>query len=128
METIIKCGALALTVTAVCLLIKRINPELSLLLGAAACVMIALVGFRLGESLTELAATVRTMIGAANTNIAPVFKCVAIAAVTKLAGELCRDASQSAVAASVELAGTFCAVAVAMPMLIGMLKLIGGMI
>lgn len=124
----IKCAALALCACAVCLLIKRSNPELSLALSAATALMIALAAFRLGECVNELAATVKTIIGTANTTVAPVLKCVAIAAVTKISGELCRDAAQSAMAATVELAGTMCAIAVAMPMVISMLKLIGGMI
>ena len=128
MDTMIKCAALALCSGAVCLLIKKTNPELSLVLSAASAVMIALAAFRLGEGLLELIATVKTIIGTANTTIAPVMKCVAIAAVTKISGELCRDAAQSAIAATVELAGTMCAIGVAMPMVISMLKLIGGMI
>ena len=59
--------------------------------------------------------------------IAPVMKCAAIAIVTKLASELCRDSSQSAVASSVELAGSICALSVAMPLIISMLKTIGAM-
>ena len=128
METIIKCAALALTCSAVCLLIKKGNPELSLALSAGAAVLIAMAAFKLGESLMALVESVKTIIGAANTTVAPVLKCVAIAAVTKIAGELCKDASQSAAAASIELAGTMCAIGVAMPMVISMLKLIGGMI
>ena len=50
-----------------------------------------------------------------------------IAIVTKLASELCRDSSQSAVASSVELAGSICALSVAMPLIISMLKTIGAM-
>lgn len=128
MEIIIKCSALALLCAAICLLIKRTNPELSLALSAAATVVIMLAALRLSENLTELTECVRTMIGAANTLIAPVLKCVAIAAVTKITGELCKDASQSAAAAAVEIAGTMCAIAVTMPVLISMLHLIGGMV
>ena len=128
MDTIIKCAALAFSCSAICLLIKRTNPELSLALSAAAAVMTALAALRMGECVSELTATVRTLIGTSNIGIAPMLKCVAIAAVTKITGELCKDASQSAVAASVELAGTMCAIAVSMPLVISMLKLIGGMI
>ncbi len=128
MDTVIKCSALALSGAAVCLLLRGKNPELSLLLGALVCVSIALAGFRLGQSLDELTEAVRLIIGTANTGIAPVLKCVAIAAVTKLAGELCKDASQNAAAASLELAGTLCAISVAMPTLVSMLRMIGGIL
>lgn len=128
METMFKCSALALSCAAVCLLIRGRNPELSLLLAALVSVMTVIAGFRLGGSIKELSEAVKLIIGTANTGIAPVLKCVAIAAVTKIAGELCRDASQAAAAASLELAGTLCAISVAMPTLISMLKLIGGIV
>ena len=128
MDTIIKCAALALCGSAVCLLIKKTNPEISMAMAAGIVAMIALAAFKLGDSLMELTGAVKTIIGAANTTIEPVLKCVAIAAVTKITGELCKDASQAAVAAAVEIAGTMCAIGVAMPMVISMLKLIGGMI
>lgn len=53
---------------------------------------------------------------------------MAVAIVTKLASELCREASQSAAASAVELAGTLCAFSVALPLIMSMLKMIGGMV
>lgn len=128
MELIFKAAAAALIAGAVGLLIKRSNPELSLLLSACtvALIMIAVLGF--AEGLRELADMVKTITGSSETLIAPVLKCVAIAIVTKIASELCKDASQAAGASAVELAGTVCALSVAMPLIMSMLKMIGGMV
>ena len=60
--------------------------------------------------------------------IAPIMKCLAIAIVTRIASELCKDSAQNAAAAAVELAGTVCAVSTVMPLLMSVLKMIGGLV
>ena len=92
---------------------------------AAALFVLAAVSFT--APLRELAELIKSMTSSGELFIAPVMKCAAIAIVTKLASELCRDSSQSAVASSVELAGSICALSVAMPLIISMLKTIGAM-
>lgn len=128
MELVVKAAAAALAAAAVGLLIKRSNPELALLLSActAALILLASAGFLSG--LKELAAAVKTIAGSNETLTGPVLKCVAISIVTRLACELCKDASQNAAAAAVELAGTVCALSTALPLVMSMLRMIGGMI
>ena len=60
--------------------------------------------------------------------IRPVLKCLAIAIITKITSELCRDASQNTASAAIELLGTVCALSVAMPLIVSMLKTVGGLI
>lgn len=128
MELLIKASAAGLTAAAIGLIIKNRNPELSLLLSActAALILTAALGFLSG--LRELTEAVKTIAGGDQVYTAPVLKCVGIAIVTKLCSELCRDSAQSSVAAAVELAGTVCAMSVAMPLIMSMLRLIGGMV
>ncbi len=128
MEIIIKCAGAALLCCVVCLMIKKANPELSLALSAVTAAMILLAGLKLADGIGEIAATVRTLLGTGKSQIVPMMKCVGIAAITKLSAELCKDASQSAAAASIEIAGTICAAAVSAPLIISMLKLIGDMV
>lgn len=122
-----KCAASALLSTVICLLIKRTNPEMSILLSAAAIVVITVAAMSFARSIRELSAMVKTIVGSSNVLISPVLKCVGIGVVTKITAELCKDASQSSTAAAVDMAGTLCAIAVAMPLVVSMLKLIGGM-
>ncbi len=128
MELLVKAAAAALTAAAIGLLIRRHDPELALLLSACTVVLILLAASGFLKSLKELTDAVKTIAGSSDTLTGPVLKCVGIAIITRLASELCRDASQGAAAAAVELAGTVCALSVAMPLVMGMLKMIGGMV
>ena len=127
MDIMLKCAAAALTATAICLLIKRTNPEISMLLSAGVIVAIMTAAMTFAGSITELASLVKSLTEDSDVMIVPVLKCVGIGAVTKISAELCRDAAQSSAAAAVDLAGTFCAIGVSMPLIVSMLKLIGGM-
>lgn len=127
MDILFKCCAAALTATVICLLIKRTNPEISMLLSAGAIVVIMTAAMTFARSITELAALIKTMSEDSDVMIVPVLKCVGIGAVTKISAELCRDAAQSSAAAAVDMAGTLCAIGVSMPLIVSMLKLIGGM-
>ena len=123
-----KAAALALTAALIGLLLRRTNPELSLLLSI--CTVVLIMGAALGfaKSFTELAQTVQRIFGVSETLIKPVLKCVAVAIITKMTSDLCKDSSQAAAASSVELAGTVCALCIIMPLLMSMLTAIGGMI
>ena len=102
MDIMLKCAAIALMATVMCLLIKRTNPEMSMLLSAGAIVVILTAAMGFARSITELAAMVKTMSDDSDVMIVPVLKCVGIGAVTKISAELCRDASQSSAAAAVD--------------------------
>lgn len=128
MELIFKAAATALFSAIVGLLIKRYNPEISVLLSACAVAVISIAALDFASELKTLVKTVKTLVGTSDMLITPILKCVAVAVVTKLTSELCRDSSQAASASAVELAGTLCAMSVAMPLIISALKLIGGMV
>ena len=128
MELVLKASAAALTAAIVCLLIKRGNPEISLLLSICTVSLILIAALGFAEGIRELATAVKTVAGSSETLAAPVLKCVAIAIVTRVTAELCRDSSQGASAAAVELAGTICAMSVALPLILSMLNMIGGMV
>lgn len=123
-----KCAAAALLATAICLLIKRTNPEIAMLLSAGTIVVIMSAAMGFARSITELAAIIKTMTEDSDVMIIPVLKCVGIGAITKISSELCRDAAQSSAAAAVDMAGTLCAIGVSMPLIVTVLKLIGGMV
>ena len=116
MELRMKAAAVALIAGMMGLLIKRSNPEISLLLSAAAVTMIGIAAMSFAGEIKGLVKTVKTLCG------------TAVAIITKLTAELCRDASQGACAAAVELAGTVCAMCLAMPLIMSMLKMMGGMV
>ena len=128
MELILKAAALALTAALIGIVLRRTNPEMTLLLSI--CTVVLIMGAALGfaKSFTELARTVQRIFGVSETMIKPVIKCVAVAIITKMTSDLCKDSSQAAAASAVELAGTVCALCIIMPLLMSMLTAIGGMI
>lgn len=128
MELIFKAAAVSLMAAVVGLIIRRYNPEISVLLSSCTVVMIGIAAMSFAGELKTFVKSVKTIVGTSDVLIAPILKCVAIAIVTKLTTELCKDSSQSASAAAVELAGTVCAMSVAMPLIMSVLKMIGGMV
>lgn len=128
MELVLRASALALCTALITLVVKKTNPEISLLLSAAVvtAVTISAAGFLRG--LKELTDMLRDGFGISDIYLLPVLKCMAIAVVSKLAGDLCRDSSQAAAASSVEFAGTVCAMGTILPLMVSVLRLIGGLI
>lgn len=128
MELLIRIAALSLTAALFGLLLKRKNAELTSLLSAAAITVSSIAALRYAEGVRELTRTVRQMLGGEETLLLPVLKCLGCALVTRLGSELCRDASQSALAASVELAGALCALGISLPLILSLLKKIGALL
>ena len=128
MELIYKASALALLSAVVSLLLKKQNPEAALLLSVLTAVGILIAAMGLLNGLQELREQIRKILGGSEVLIAPIMKGRAIAIVTRIASELCKDSAQNAAAAAVELAGTVCAVSTVMPLLMSVLKMIGGLV
>jgi len=128
MDLMIRVAALSLTAALLGLLLRQRSAELAALLSIAA-IAVALGGvLRYAAPLRELTQTVRQMLGGREELLLPVLKCLGCALITRLGSELCRDASQSALAAVVELAGSFCAFGVSLPLILTLLKRIGAML
>jgi len=128
MEVLLKSAALSLTAAVLCVLIKKSNPEIALLLALSSVCVIMISACGLMRNLTELADTIKKMCGDDGAFVAPVLKCLAISVITKISCELCKESSQSSAAAALEIMGTACALSVAMPAIMSMLKMIGGML
>ena len=129
MNLVWKAAAAALFSAVMGLLLKRHYPEGALLLGSVTALGILIASMGLLDGLRSLREQVGRMMGQdRELLIGPVLKCLSIAIITRLAADLCRDASQSAAASSVELAGTVCAMTTALPLLLSVLKMIGGML
>ncbi len=128
MELMLKAAMTAVAGALLGLLLKRELPELGLALSLALCTAAALVAMELFSGLRELFSLAGELTGLSPALLAPVMKCVAVAVVTKLAVELCRDGGQGALAAAVELCGTACAMAMALPLVKSFLQMIRDML
>ncbi len=126
MELIGKAGAVALLCAMTGLIIKKQNPEATLLLGAVAATGILIASLGILNGFQELRRQLEKMLGAGGELlIAPLVKCLAIAIVTRFATDLCKDATQNALASAVEIAGTACALTTVLPLLLSVMKMIG---
>ena len=115
MALVTQAAALCVIAALLGLVLRRSNPEITLLLAlaAAAAVLLALAEPRLAEQS-----------GVSRTLLTPLYKTVGIALVVKVGGGLCRDAGESALAAALEFAGTVCALLTALPLLRAVLELV----
>ena len=128
MDLLLKASALLLVASLIGLLLRRNNPELGLVLSLTAVTLVFLLAGSLGEAFKAFTETVGKLTenGAALTY--PVLKCLGIAILTRVTAELCRDASNAAASSAVELIGTVCALCVALPLILSIVKTIGGLL
>lgn len=124
METVFRIAALCIIAALLTLVVKRGSGELAMLLSLAAVTAVLL---SLAGALEELVAFLRTLeqrSGLPEELFLPLYKTVGIALVVKAGGNLCRDAGESALAAALEMAGSVCALLVALPLLQAVLDLL----
>ena len=120
-----KLAVLAVTALICAGVVRRGTPEIALLLVLAAGV--AVLGLVMGE-LQEVVEELWYLAWAASLQeelLRPVLKTVAISVVTKITGEICRCGGEGGLAACVETAGVVLALWVALPLVRGVLELMG---
>ena len=128
MELIFKASAAALSAAVLSLIVKKFNPEISLLLDIIVSVVIVSASLSFLSVIRELGQLISKILKGSETLLLPVLKCLAIAVITKVSAELCRDSSQSAAASALEFAGSVCALSISAPLILKVLNLIGGFI
>lgn len=128
MEIILKVSAIAVVSAALSILLKKYNPEISLLLSFCVIIFIFTLASTIVGKISELIEMVKMIASPPDTLVEPVVKCLGISIVTKISGDLCRDSSQAASASALEFTGAACAMAVSMPMLISVLKMISSFV
>lgn len=118
----------ALLTALLALILKKDSPVLSFVVALAGVI------YLLWAMLTPVAELLRVsgqMLGAfagAQSIYIPVGKAVCIAAVVRLAGAVCQDAGQAALAVQLELTGTAAAILVCLPLLTQVFDLVSRMI
>ena len=117
MELLIRFSAAAALITAVCLLLRRSNPEMQVPLAAAGCALVLGMALKLSGPVRDFLERAAALSGLSGAYFLPVAKCVVIGVISKGAADLCRDGGQSAVAGAVELGGAAAALYVSLPLL-----------
>ncbi|MBS5282129.1 MAG: hypothetical protein KHY27_11545, partial [Butyricicoccus pullicaecorum] len=99
------------------------------ILVAVAGVLVLMTGLiEPAGQLIRAAKSLLSELDGAETIYVPIIKAVGIAAAVRIAGAVCQDAGQAALAAQLELAGTAAAIVVCLPLLTEVLELVNRMI
>ena len=128
MELLAKCTALAVFSAMVALMIRRLNPEISFALSSLTMIVLLLACGSMADELMRAIHETQLIFDTSAEELRPMLKCLGIAVTSRAGADLCRDASQTALAATLEAVGGLCAAAVAMPMILSLMTMIGGML
>lgn len=121
-------SAVAAVIAAVlALVIKKSNPELSLMLGVLAALMAVYYGYRAITPVVDMVGELSRYAALSASFYTPVLKCLGIGIVTQIGANICKDAGQAAAAAGVELCGTAAAVLCTLPLIRSLLSMIGAL-
>ncbi|UOO37140.1 stage III sporulation protein AD [Oscillospiraceae bacterium CM] len=116
MAILIKVAAIAVAGTVLALVIRKNSPELALMLTVSLALVALYLAFDTIKSVTDFVLSLSDMALVSPAVLSIVFKAVGISIITKLSADVCRDAGQSSVASGVELAGSFAALYLALPL------------
>lgn len=127
-EVMIKVAAGAVTAAVCATVVRRGTPELGFLLALAAGIWVLWTVADSLKLVTDWMKWLCELAGLEDWLIVPVFKTVVLSILTRLTAEVCKSAGESGVAAFVETAGTILALAVSLPLVGGVLKMMEGML
>lgn len=126
--TAFKLAGIALLAVSAAVVVRAYRPEMALQLSVAACLFILAYALSDIGALRMAVEGVSARFGLGADQLELVFKVIGISYVVQFAAEACRDAGESAIASKVELAGRVMIVAAALPALLAVLGLLGGLL
>ncbi len=124
MEILTRAAAVAAAGCILALVIKKSNPEFSLLLSIVIAAAVTALAASLLESVMELIELACSTAGLSSAIVSPVVKCIGLGCITRLGSDLCKDAGQSAAASALELVGCAAALCTALPLFRSLLSMI----
>lgn len=116
METLWRVIAVALITAAIAVFLKKTSPDMAFLLTTAACCIVIGIFAKFANEIAVRFGQGFAGIGLSEELFLPLFKTVAIAVITKTAGDICRDAGESGVGNLVETTGAFAAILLSLPL------------
>lgn len=121
---LIKIGVLGITSAVLILVIKNQRPEtglqISLVFGAMVMVFLAT---RI-KTVLDLLEIYISRTGISGVYVTTLFKVIGMAYITEFAAEVCRDASQNAIASKIELAGRILIIITALPVITSVMNIV----
>jgi stage III sporulation protein AD len=108
--------AAALAGSALGLVVRKNNPEASLLVSAAASIFAMYMSFEVLSGVIGFIKLIAGEAGIPSATLSVVLKTAGISVITKLIADVCRDAGQASAASGVEFMGAVTAVYIALPL------------
>lgn len=128
MELLLKIAAGAVSAALCAAVLRKNGPEFAVLIMLTAGIwVLSLAAGALSQVVSSLARLARVA-QLDTTLVEPVVKVVGLSVITRVAGEMCRAAGEGGIAAFVEVAGTFLALAAALPLVNGVVEMIAGLL
>jgi len=128
MENLLKAAAAAVAGCAIGLVVRRSNPESSLMISIALSVFAAYISFEVISSVLSFLRSLADDAGIPIATLSVVLRTAGISILTKLVSDICRDAGQNGAASGIELVGAVTAIYVALPMFRTTLDMINGLL
>jgi stage III sporulation protein AD len=116
MDALFKIAGIAIAGLALTVLVRRHSPELGMLLGLLVAVAVFAVALDPFGRIKDFLEMVMAESGINRELADPLWKAGAIAIITKITAELCKDAGEKAVASGVETAGAVLGLFVVLPL------------
>lgn len=128
MGLMLKIGITAILAALCATVLRRTGGEFAVLLMLAAGVwMLCVTGQALGDTVAFLGRLARVAQMDMDV-VEPVVKVVSLSIITRVAAEVCRTAGEGGIAACVELAGAFLALAATLPLMNAVVEMIAGLL
>lgn len=128
MELLFKIAAGAVSAALCAAVLRRNGAEFAVVVMLAAGIWVMSIAL---QALGEVVSTLARLAHIAQIDaqwIEPVIKIVGLSVITRVSGEVCRAAGESGIAAFVEVAGTFLALAAALPLVNAVVEMVSGML
>ena len=121
---IMKITVMGIMAAILSVVIKKYNPELSMLIGLATGILIMLAVIPQLKAVIDIIYNLYQSINLDKIYIGIVLKMIAVAYIAEFGVQICKDAGEGAIAYKIELAGKLIIIIISAPILTALLKLI----
>ncbi len=108
----------------ICVVLKKYNPEFSLIISLISCVLILALVF---SNFQPILNSIKNCVNSFNLNnvyVTTILKALGICYITQIASETCKDCGFSSISSKVELAGKISIVLLSIPMFESLIKIL----
>jgi len=124
MDIFIRIAGAAMLGAVMCMALRMHTGPIALLLSLIICVMIFTVSLHLFQPVVSILEKIRALTGLSSAATAPLLKAAGIGFISQIAGAVCEDAGEKALAKAVDTSGALLSIYAALPILDAVLELL----